>query len=215
MFQDLLKWGGKRPEAAGPSTATPSAADDVVVPSKALPKFLSALTQSASPVLVDFGPVIGPNVGFFGERLGCKLFIEDLGPDIERHIRTKTMEALPELLEKRFRHEDQSVDGLLCWDYFDFLDKASIQALARQIVRMLRPGGAVLGFFCTSSVARSGFTKYEIVDETRLRHRPHARQELPKTALQNRDIIRMFDGLHVSDSFLLKNNIREMLLRRR
>jgi hypothetical protein len=215
MFQDLLKWGGKRPEAAGPSTATPSAADDVVVPSKALPKFLSALTQSPSPVLVDFGPVIGPNVGFFGERLGCKLFIEDLGPDIERHIRTKTMEALPELLEKRFRHEDQSVDGLLCWDYFDFLDKASIQALARQIVRMLRPGGAVLGFFCTSSVARSGFTKYEIVDETRLRHRPHARQEFSKTALQNRDIIRMFDGLVVSDSFLLKNNIREMLLRRR
>ena len=36
-----------------------------------------------------------------------------------------------------------------------------------------------------------------------------------KRALQNRDIIRMFEGLVVSDSFLLKNNIREMLLRRR
>ena len=33
--------------------------------------------------------------------------------------------------------------------------------------------------------------------------------------LQNRDIIRMFEGLVVSDSFLLKSNIREMLLRRR
>ena len=80
---------------------------------------------------------------------------------------------------------------------------------------MVRPGGAVMGFFCTSSVARSGFTKYEIVDETSLRHRAHPGSEFPKTALQNRDIIRMFDGLHVSDSFLLKNNIREMLLRRR
>jgi hypothetical protein len=80
---------------------------------------------------------------------------------------------------------------------------------------MVRPGGAVMGFFCTSSVARSGFTKYEIVDETSLRHRAYPGSEFSKTALQNRDIIRMFDGLHVSDSFLLKNNIREMLLRRR
>ena len=36
-----------------------------------------------------------------------------------------------------------------------------------------------------------------------------------KRAIQNRDIIRMFEGLTVSDSFLLKSNIREMLLRRR
>jgi hypothetical protein len=215
MFQDLLKWGGKRPDPSGPQTASPSRGDDVIVPSKALPKFLSALTQSAAPVLLDFGPVIGSNVAFFGERLGCKLFIEDLGADLERHARAKTMAALPGVFDKRFRHGDQTVDGLLCWDYFDFLDKASAQALAGQIVRMLRPGGAVLGFFCTSSVPRSGFTKYEIVNETSLRHRPQPSPEFPKTALQNRDIIRMFDGLLVSDSFLLKNNIREMLLRRR
>ena len=214
MFQDLLKWGGKRPDQSG-SPAAGARNDDVVVPSKALPKFLSALTQSESPVLVDLGPVIGSNVAFFGERLGCKLFIEDLSADLDRHLRGKTMDALPGLLANRFRHADQSVDGLLCWDYFDFLDKGSAQALAHQIVRMVRPGGAVMGFFCTSSVPRSGFTKYEIVDDTRLRHRAHPGLESPKTALQNRDIIRMFDGLHVSDSFLLKNNIREMLLRRR
>jgi hypothetical protein len=215
MFQDLLKWGGKRPDPSGSAPAGPSRADEVVVSSKALPKFLSAVTQAESPVLVDFGPVIGSNVGFFGERLGCKLFIEDFAADVGRHLRAGTMDTLPAALEKRFRHADQTVDGLLCWDYFDFLDKASSQALARQIVRMLRPGGAVMGFFCTSSVARSGFTKYEIVDEANLRHRPHPGPEFPKTALQNRDIIRMFDGLIVSDSFLLKNNIREMLLRRR
>ena len=85
MFQDLLKWGGKRPDPSGSATAGPPRGDDVVVSSKALPKFLSALTQSDAPVLVDFGPVIGSNVGFFGERLGCKLFIEDLSADIGRH----------------------------------------------------------------------------------------------------------------------------------
>jgi hypothetical protein len=46
------------------------------------------------------------------------------------------------------------------------------------------------------------------------RHRYHAGVGGTKRAIQNRDIIRMFDGLTVADSFLLKSNIREMLLRR-
>jgi hypothetical protein len=80
---------------------------------------------------------------------------------------------------------------------------------------MVKPGGAVMGFFCTSSVARSPFTKYEIVDERSLRHRHHPGAGGARNALQNRDIIKMFDGLIVSDSFLLKNNTREILLRRK
>jgi methyltransferase family protein len=166
-------------------------------------------------VLLDFGPVIGGNVGFFGERLGCKLFIEDLLADVDRHTRAGTLDALAKGLETRFRHQDGSVDGILCWDCFDFLDKAAVSALARQIVRLLRPGGAVMGFFCTSSVQGAGYTKYEIVDDNSLRHRSHAGVGGTRHAIQNRDIIRMFEGLTVSDSFLLKNNTREMLLRRR
>ena len=71
-----------------------------------------------------------------------------------------------------------------------------------------------MGFFCTSGVERATFTKYEIVDDTSLRHRPHNGVGGARRALQNRDIIRMFEGLTVGDSFLLKNNTREMLLRR-
>ena len=213
MLSDLLKWGGKRPGQPG-DASTPKG-DEPVVPSKACPKFLTAIVQQPSPVLLDFGPVIGGNVEFFGERLGCKLFIEDLITDIDRHKRAGTIDELPAALEKRFRHDDASVDGILCWDCFDFLDKTSAPALAKQIVRMLKPGGAVMGFFCTSSVEKANFTKYEIVDDTNLRHRPHPGVGGPRRALQNRDIIRMFEGLIVSDSFLLKNNTREMLLRRR
>jgi hypothetical protein len=217
MLSDLLKWGGKRPDqpAQTAGDASVTRAEEPVVPSKALPKFLAALTQKDAPVLLDLGPVIGANVGFFGERLGCKLFIEDLLVDLDRHVRAGTRDALPAALETRFRHADQSVDGVLCWDFFDFLDKTSAQALARQVVRMLRPGGAVMGFFCTAPVARAPFTKYEIVDETTLRHRHHPGPGGPKHTLLNRDIIRMFDGLIVSDSFLLKSNTREILLRRR
>jgi hypothetical protein len=217
MLNDLLRWGGRRP---GQSDAAPEGprvepGEGPVVPSKALPKFLSALTARESPVLLDFGPVIGPNVAFFGERLGCKLFIEDLLADLDRHVRAGTLSALPSGIASRFRHGDASVDGVLCWDFFDFLDKSAAQALARQVVRMLRPGGAVMGFFCTAPAARAPFTKYEIVDERSLRHRAHPGSGGAKHVLLNRDIIKMFEGLIVSDSFLLKSNTREILLRRR
>ena len=217
MLSDLLKWGAKRPGQADASGDTSmSRGDEPVVASKALPKFLNAIShQPGAPVLLDFGPVIGGNVAFFGERLGCKLYIEDLFADYDRHARARTLDGLPALIGSRFRHDDAGVDGVLCWDFFDFLDKPAAQALARQIVRMLRPGGAVMGFFCTGPSPQAGFTKYELVDDTTLRHRRHAGTGGAKHALQNRDIIRMFDGLLVSDSFLLKSNTREILLRRK
>jgi hypothetical protein len=214
MLTDLLKWGGKRTDASSRSGDAPASREEPLVASKAFPKFVSAFANRDAPVLVDLGPVIGSNVAFYGERLGCKLFIEDFLADVDRQLRGAQLD-LAATIPARFTHADSSVDGILCWDLFDFLDKASAQALAQQIVRMLRPGGAVMGFFCTTGVERAPFTKFEIVDDNTLRHRYHSGIGGKKTSLQNRDIIRMFEGLLVSDSFLLKNNIREMLLRKK
>jgi hypothetical protein len=219
MLSDLLKWGGKRVESASPGvsrTATSPSGSEPVVGSKAFPKFLAALSTQTAPMLLDFGPVIGTNVEFYGERLGCKLFIEDLFADLDRHTRAGTLDQLSATFTARFRHADASVDGILCWDIFDFLDKKSAEALARQVTRMVKPGGAVMGLFATAAKSdHLPFTKYEIVDDGNLRHRQHSGVGGVKKAIQNRDIIRMFEGLTVSDSFLLKSNIREMLLRRR
>ena len=218
-ISDLLKFGGKRPENAGPGGMRDAPAPkgpEPVVPSKALTKFIAALSNRESPVLVDFGPVIGTNVAFFGEQLGCKLFIEDLATEIDRQTRAGTRDVLADALKKRFTQEDATVDGVLCWDIFDFLDPASARALAAQVVRVLRPGGAVMGFFCTKAIERSPFTKFEIVEESHsLRHKHHPGTGGPKIVLQNRDIIKMFEGLTVSESFLLKSNTREILLRKR
>ncbi|HET7619656.1 MAG TPA: class I SAM-dependent methyltransferase [Vicinamibacterales bacterium] len=212
---DLLRFGTKRAGDAVPPSAVLHGGETVVV-SKALPKMVSALSQQDAPTLVDFGPVIGSNVAFFGEQLGCKLFIEDLATDLERHTRAGTREELPAAFERRLPQADGSVDGVLCWDIFDFLERQAAQALAREIVRVLRPGGAMMAFFCTTAgKERASFTKFEIIEDGTLRHRRHHGAGGTKFVLQNRDIIRMFDGLLVSDSFLLKSNTREMLLRKR
>lgn len=214
MLGDLLKWGGRRTPASNRGGNAPAPDEEPVVASKAFPKLVAALSQREAPVLLDFGPVTGPNVEFCGERLRCKLFIEDLLTDIDRHLRGKATVDLAASFETRFRHADASIDGILCWDLFDFLDKPMAQTLARQIIRLLRPGGAVVAFFCTSAVERAAFTRFEIVDDHHLRHRYYPGIGGRRQSLPNRDIIRMFDGLVVADSFLLKNNMREMLLRK-
>ena len=221
-ISDLLKFGGKRPDqparpGSGGDGSAPKGPEQVIQ-SKALPKFISALSNRQGPLLIDFGPVIGTNVAFFGEQLGCKLFIEDLAAEIDKLTRAKTRDALPETLVKRFTQAEGTVDGVLCWDIFDFLEPPAAKALAREVVRVLKPGGAVMSFFCTSikPMERFPFSKYEIVEATAsLRQRHHPGSGGQKFVLQNRDIIRMFEGLAVAESFLLKSNTREILLRKR
>jgi len=203
----------RRPEEQGPDRSAP-AADDPVFATKALRKFLAALTAHDSPVLLDLGPVVGSNVSFFGEQLGCKIFVEDIYADIDRHVRSSKLEDLPGFLKKRFPQESGSVDGILAWDVFDYLDKASAAELASQLTRLLGPDGALLGFFGTAQPRDTRYTKFIIADEQNLKHRAYPAARGRQAALLNRDIIRLFSGLRVSDSFLLQNNLREILFRK-
>lgn len=197
-----------------PAAVTTTAADDPLFATKALCKFLTYLTSRESPVLLDLGPVVGSNVGFFGEQLGCKIFVEDIFADLDRHIRENRMEAFPEFLKTRFTEESAAVDGILCWDLIDYLDRPSAQALADQLTRVLRPDGALLGFFGTAQPRETHYTKYIIADEVNLKHRTYPASRGRQSILLNRDIIKLFSALRVSDSFLLKNNLREILFRK-
>jgi hypothetical protein len=192
----------------------PAAVDDPVFNTKALKKFLACLTAREQPVLLDLGPVVGSNVSFFGEQLGCKIFVEDIFADLDRHVRQATLDVFPEFLQKRLPQATGTVDGILCWDLIDYLNRPAAQALATQLTRVLRPEGALLGFFGTAQPRGALYTKFIIADEVILKHRTYPAARGRQTILLNRDIIRLFSGLRVSDSFLLQNNLREILFRK-
>jgi SAM-dependent methyltransferase len=188
--------------------------DEPLFATKALRKLLAALTARESPSVIDLGPVVGSNVSFFGEQIGCKIFIEDLYGELERYVRAGKLEEFPAHLSRRFPQADGTVDGIICWDLIDYLDRASAQALADQLTRVLRPEGALLGFFGNAPPREAAYTKFVIADEMNLKHRTYPAARGRQTVLPNRDIIRLFSGLRVSDSFLMKNNIREILFRK-
>src|SRR6476646_10380925 len=99
-----------------PQAPPSGSAGDPVFPTKALNKFLQTLTARELPVLLDLGPGVGSNGSFFGEQLGCKIFVEDIFADLDRHVREGKLDQLPEFLKKRFPQADGEVDGILCWD---------------------------------------------------------------------------------------------------
>ena len=191
-----------------------SGTGESVFATKALRKFLSSLRLHSSPTLLDLGPVVGSNVTFFGEKFGCKIFVEDIFADLDRHVRENRLNQFSPFLQKRFPQADGSVAGILCWDLIDYLDRPAAQMLADELTRMLRPEGILLGFFGTAPPRDTQYTKFIIGDEVNLTHRPYAAARGRQAVLLNRDIIRMFHGLRVSDSFLLKANVREILFRK-
>jgi SAM-dependent methyltransferase len=183
----------------------------IVLPTKALPKFLASLSSRDQPVLLDLGPVVGDNVTFFGEQLGCKIFVEDVVKDLERHLRDGKLDALPEFLKTRFPQADDSFDGILCWD------KSAGQALAAQMARILRADGVLLAFFNATEPKPDwplAYTKHIVMDTVTLKHRPYPATRGKQRPFPNRDIVRMFEPLRVAEQFLLKTNQREVLFRK-
>jgi len=183
-------------------------------PTKALQKFLGGLQGADNPLLLDLGPVVGSNVTFFGEQLGCRIRVEDIADDLDRHVREGKLEQLPEYFAKRFTQEPGSVDGILCWDILDYLDRPAAQALATALCRLLKPEGCLLGLFSTAETPGQVYTKYVVVDESTLRYRTYPALRHRQRSLLNGDIIKLFKDLRVTDSFLMKSKLREMLFRK-
>ena len=193
------------------------ASDAPVFPTKALARFLSSLSAHEQPILIDLGPVVGSNVTFFGEQLGCKIFVEDITKDIDRHVRDNTPGALPEFLSRRFPQPDATFDGILCWDIFDYLERPAVQVLASQVVRLLRPEGLLLAFFNHTETPPPGpptYTKHIVVDPRHLEHRTYPAARGKQRPLPNRDLQRIFAPLTITDQFLLKTNVREVIFRK-
>ena len=214
----LLDRISSRKSDSEPVAFQPPAPDaaDPLFSTKALKKFLGCLTSREGPVLIDLGPVVGSNVAYFGEQLGCKIFVTDVFADLDRFVREGKIEEFGDFLAKKFTQESASVDGILCWDFIDYLDRPAAQKLADQLTRVLRPEGALLGFFGTAQQnGDTYYNKFIVSDEgVNLRARAYPALRQRQTTMLNRDIIKLFSGLRVSDSFLLKNNQREILFRK-
>jgi SAM-dependent methyltransferase len=207
----------RRKDDDGAEESGAGAADSPVQPTRALARFLTGLAGVERPVLLDLGPVVGSNVTFFGEEVGCKILVEDLSKDIDRHVQQSKLDELPAFFDTRFPQEAGTIDGILCWDIFDYLERAPAEHLARQLTRVLRPDGVLLAFFSTAdprSETRPTYTRHVVIDRASLQCRPYKAARGKQRPLLNRDIQRLFEPLRITENYLLKTNLREVLFRK-
>jgi hypothetical protein len=211
----FFNWGARAGEAAV-SLASPSARiSETLQATRALPKLLAALSSRPSPVLLDLGPVVGTNVSFFGQRLSCKMIIEDLREDVEAAAARGSDDGLADALLARLSTAvSEPLDGVLCWDVFDCLDRATARALAASLSRLLRPKGLLHGLFGTTPGELNARTKFLVQSDTSVKCRREPAPRVRRYALQTGEITRLFAGLSTIESVLLQNRTREVLLRK-
>jgi hypothetical protein len=193
-----------------------AASVETVYASKTIARLLDMLFARPNDAeVMDLGPVIGSNITFLGERVGCKIHVADLYTDIDRHVLHDKLDQLPEFLTGRLAVRPSSIDAVLGWDIFDYLAPMAATALAGELMRILRPGGVLLGFFGARASDDPRYTKFFFEDESHLRCRYYPSACTRRWVLQNRDINIMFAGLEICETVLLKTGVREILFRKR
>lgn len=217
-LSDWLARRTARPDSpepdAAPAVAVPAA--DAFQPSRVLPRFFAALAARPQPFVLDLGPVVGSNLSLVTNRTDGMFRVEDLHADIDRHAASGAMAELPAYLSARLPLKPGSVHGVLAWDVFDFLPRASAEALAGALTRAMAPDAVLFGRF--NAALHDGherhFTRCAIVDEHRLAVRPVPTSAVRQPTLHNRDILRVFRDLRVAETCLLDGYVRELLFRK-
>jgi hypothetical protein len=206
----LFGWGARKPEeASAPERPLETTSTSVV-----FPRFLGALAPRPSPVILDLGPAVGTNVSFLGERLACKLLIGDLFHEV-RAVKSDAPDDLRAALMARLERTVTSpLDGVLCWEAFDYLNRATAQAVAAFLVQHLQPGGVIHGFFAAAAGDIDRCTRYIIQGPSTLTCRYESVPTRRRGVLPTRDLAAMFVGTNVMESVLLKSQRREILLRK-
>lgn len=187
---------------------------DAIHRTRAFPKFIDSLRSLPAPLILDLGPAVGANLEFLGTHLRCKVLIEDLFADVERITTHAPASELPACLAARFPPGDGSIDGVLCWDVFDYLDDDATEAVARQVARVLKPGGVALTLFSTERLAASVYTKYVVIDAEHLQHRWYGAARPPGEVRLVGRALKLFPELEPAASYLLVHQQREVLFRK-
>ena len=219
--------------ADGDSHVTPTE----VRPSRVIDELKARLKKMTRPQLLDLGHTSGLNIDFF-VRLGCKVHVDDYittvlqwrasvptpAPDngqsrrgpgtVVRHS-GQAARSKSRVLISPLDYETAQFDAVLCWDLFDYFPpEAAVQA-GREIRRLTREGGLLFGLFGRRQdrVARAP-RRFRIMPEGLQADDVEGPQACP-FYLASRDVQKIFADFEMSQTVLLKDGAREMLLRKK
>jgi SAM-dependent methyltransferase len=216
--------------SGSPRTVAKSGVDEHVSRrSTGLQELTRALQREDHVRVLDLGPTSPKNIAHF-TGMGHRTYSEDVLLASRDSSLLLSSENGPTLdvarfLEENLQLEAQTIDGVLCWDLFDYLHADLVKPVVGRIHSAMRPGGLLLAFFHTRDAGpEAPYHRYHIagpdaLDMQRIAvpsdHAEGAGRN-PWFRLQrvfnNRHIENLFKDFGSIKFFLGRDNLREVLV---
>lgn len=213
-----MKFSGVAREAEIKSSEKKALAP-IVRYSSGFDQFSSVLQKSNGLSILDMSGASQANVSFI-TGLGHRISTDDMlgtmeqcfGPDFLEN--QKMASKAQRFLDQTLTFPDQSFDGALVWDTFQFLASPLLDQAISQLLRVMRPGGLMLFFFGADEKAtRMPTYNYRIQDHRTLVLSPRGGYD-DVQFLHNRVLERLFHSAGSVKFFLTRDNLRELIVRR-
>jgi hypothetical protein len=216
----------RKPVKPGPAAAPSAApANPNARVSSGLKEFLGLITDNGQGKILDLGAVFQSTVMFFIEK-GFRLSTEDLLRSWKEFLlaeeenlrnakvgdesaRVSQGMLAGKFLDTAMQYPEDSFNGVLAWDLFDYLDSELLPRVMERIYTLMRPGGAVLASFHSRAPER--FHRYKIVDSQTIELVPAPTLAVHARVFQNREILDIFGKFRSSKTFVGRDQVREAL----
>jgi hypothetical protein len=182
-------------------------------------QFCNLLQSSENLSILDVSGASQANVSFITE-LGHRISSDDLIGIMEECFGSDFAEGqqsaanAQRFLDQALNFPAESFDGALVWDTLQFLGAPLIEQTVEQLLRIMRPRGAILAFFNADEKAlRVPVYSYRIQDRQNLLQVPRGMTQ-GSQFFPNRMIERLFAQSASLKFFLTRGSSREVLVRR-
>ena len=184
-------------------------------------QFCSMLRNAENLSILDMSGASQANISFvtaFGHRISSDDIVgtmqECFGDDFFDNQQAAS--NAQRFLDQTLKFPDQFFDGALVWDALQFLTSPLLDQTVAQLLRVMRPCGAMLVFFNSDEKAKQiPVYNYRIQDQKTLVQIPRASAGYQRTQFfNNRSIEKIFQSAASLKFFLTRDHLREVIVRR-
>lgn len=184
-------------------------------------QFCSILQNSENMSILDMSGASQANISFV-TSLGHRISSDDIvgtmqevfGPDFLESQQAAS--NAQRFLDQTLTFANESFDGALVWDALQFLTSPLLEQTVSELLRVMRPGGAMLVFFNSDEKAtKIPVYNYRIQDQKTLLQIPRAGTGYQRSQyFNNRTLEKIFQNAASLKFFLTRDHLREVIVRR-
>ena len=209
----MSRWFESQPSDSAPPEQGSSIEDPAVHSSLALNVLFHQIRPGRKYHILDLGPALGPNVEFFSQ-FSCKIYIEDLYDSLSSFDYLSPEDGISS--DKVFDYllpfaRTTRFDIILTWDILNHLEPDAFQGLMRHLGRFCRRGTMLFSLIWTPQHIHDKPHHFRIIDNHNLLYEPQSAVLKTCPRLGQTDLQRMMPYFRVTNSFQLRNGVREYI----